>query len=159
GPLYGIEGQGWFMGFYCFTSYVKLTFFRGRSLRPVPPGESKHPEVRYFNIYENDRLDAAQLADWIDQARKLPGEKLAPQRRATMAPELQPYHAHIYFERAQRGAANRLRQQVLESKGRGEFATVLFVGELRDDPVGPHPKGQFEIHFREDAVPQITSLI
>lgn len=76
GPLYGIEGQGWFMGFYCFTSYVKLTFFRGRSLRPLPPGESKHPEVRYFNLYENDPLDAAQLADWIEQASKLPGEKL-----------------------------------------------------------------------------------
>lgn len=76
GPLYGIEGQGWFMGFYCFTSYVKLTFFRGRSLRPVPPGESQHPEVRYFNLYENDALDAAKLADWIEQASMLPGEKL-----------------------------------------------------------------------------------
>lgn len=76
GPLYGIEGQGWFMGFYCFTSYVKLTFFRGKSLRPVPPGESKHAEVRYFNIYENDRLDEAQLTDWIEQASRLPGEKL-----------------------------------------------------------------------------------
>jgi hypothetical protein len=76
GPLYGIEGQGWFMGFYCFTSYVKLTFFRGRSLRPMPPIESKHNEVRYFNVYENDTLDAAQLADWIEQASRLPGEKL-----------------------------------------------------------------------------------
>jgi len=76
GPLYGIEGQGWFMGFYCFTSYVKLTFFRGRSLRPRPPIESKHVEVRYFNIYEDDALDEEQLADWIEQASKLPGEKL-----------------------------------------------------------------------------------
>jgi hypothetical protein len=76
GPLYGIEGQGWFMGFYCFTSYVKLTFFRGRSLRPLPPIESKHVEVRYFNIYEDDTLDEEQLADWIEQASKLPGEKL-----------------------------------------------------------------------------------
>lgn len=76
GPLYGIEGQGWFMGLYCFTSYVKVTFFRGRSLRPVPPGESKHKEVRYFHIYENDALDEAQLADWIEQASRLPGEKL-----------------------------------------------------------------------------------
>jgi hypothetical protein len=76
GPLYGIEGQGWFMGFYCFTSYVKLTFFRGTSLRPVPPGESKHKEVRYFSIYENEALDEAQLAGWIAQASKLPGEKL-----------------------------------------------------------------------------------
>jgi hypothetical protein len=76
GPLYGIEGQGWFMGFYCFTSYVKLTFFRGRSLRPMPPIESKHAEVRYFNLYEDDALDEAQLADWIEQASRLPGEKL-----------------------------------------------------------------------------------
>jgi DOPA 4,5-dioxygenase len=76
-----------------------------------------------------------------------------------MATELQPYHAHIYFEPAERGAANRLRQRLLESKGIGEFASVLFVGELRDEPVGPHPKAQFEIHFREDAVPQVTSLI
>jgi hypothetical protein len=76
GPLYGFEGQGWFMGFYCFTSYVKVTFFRGRSLRPVPPGESKHPEVRYFHIYEKDAFDEARLADWIEQASRLPGEKL-----------------------------------------------------------------------------------
>jgi hypothetical protein len=76
GPLYGIEGQGWFMGFYCFTSYLKVTFFRGRSLRPVPPGESKHPEVRYLHIYEKDALDEGQLADWIEQASRLPGEKL-----------------------------------------------------------------------------------
>jgi aromatic ring-cleaving dioxygenase len=76
-----------------------------------------------------------------------------------MSTELQPYHAHIYFEPTERGAANRLRQRLMESKGSGEFASVLFVGELRDEPVGPHPKAQFEIHFREDAVPQVTSLI
>ena len=73
--------------------------------------------------------------------------------------ELQPYHAHIYFEPAERGAAHRLRQRLLESRGVGELASVVFVGELRDDPVGPHPKAQFEIHFHEDAVPQVTSLI
>jgi len=76
-----------------------------------------------------------------------------------MATERQPYHAHIYFAPGERGAANRLRQRLLEAKGVGEFASVLFVGELRDQPVGPHPKAQFEIHFREEAVPQITSLI
>jgi hypothetical protein len=76
GPLYGIEGQGWFMGFYCFTSYVKLTFFRGSSLRPLPPIESKHKSVRYFSLYENDPLDEAQLADWIEQASRLPGQTL-----------------------------------------------------------------------------------
>ena len=76
-----------------------------------------------------------------------------------MTPELQPYHAHIYFDLAERGAADRLRQRLLQSKGVGEFSSVLFVGELRDEPVGPHPKAQFEIHFREDAVPQVKSLI
>jgi hypothetical protein len=76
GPLYGIEGQGWFVGLYCFTNYVKVTFFRGAALRPVPPGASKHKEVRYFHIYEKDTLDEAQLAAWIEQASRLPGEKL-----------------------------------------------------------------------------------
>jgi aromatic ring-cleaving dioxygenase len=70
-----------------------------------------------------------------------------------------PYHAHIYFEPAERGAAHRLRERLLQSRGTGEFASVLFVGELRDEPVGPHPKAQFEVHFREDAVPQVKSLI
>ena len=76
GPLYGIEGQGWFVSLYCFTSYVKVTFFRGAALRPVPPGESKHKEVRYFHIDGKDALDEAQLAAWIEQASRLPGAKL-----------------------------------------------------------------------------------
>jgi len=76
GPLYGIEGQGWFVSLYCFTNYVKVSFFRGTSLRPVPPGESKQKEVRYFHIHEHDAIDEAQLADWIRQASHLPGEKL-----------------------------------------------------------------------------------
>jgi hypothetical protein len=74
-PFYGIEGQGWFVSFHCFTKYIKVTFFRGSSLRPVPPGESKHKEVRYYDIYEG-ALDEAQLAAWIQQASELPGEKL-----------------------------------------------------------------------------------
>jgi hypothetical protein len=72
-PFYGIEGQGWFLSFHCFTKYVKVTFFRGTSLRPVPPGESKQREVRYVDIHEDDPLDAAQLATWIEQASRLPG--------------------------------------------------------------------------------------
>jgi hypothetical protein len=73
-PFYGIEGQGWFLSFHCFTKYVKVTFFRGTSLRPPPPGESKHKEVRYFDIHEGEQLDEAQLAGWIEQASRLPGE-------------------------------------------------------------------------------------
>ena len=72
-PFYGIEGQGWFLNFHCFTKYVKVAFFRGTSLRPVPPGESKHKEVRYLDIHEDDQLDEAQLAAWVKQASQLPG--------------------------------------------------------------------------------------
>jgi hypothetical protein len=75
-PFYGIEGKGWFLSFHCFAKYVKVTFFRGTSLRPVPPGESKTPETRYLDIYEGDSSDDPQLAKWIKQASKLPGEKL-----------------------------------------------------------------------------------
>jgi hypothetical protein len=72
-PFYGIEGQGWFLGIHCFTNYVKVGFFRGASLRPVPPGESKDKNTRYLNIHEDDQLDEAQLATWIQQAAALPG--------------------------------------------------------------------------------------
>jgi hypothetical protein len=72
-PFYGIEGQGWFLNFHCFTKYVKVAFFRGMSLRPLPPGESKHEEVRYLDVHENDQLDEAQMATWIRQAAALPG--------------------------------------------------------------------------------------
>ena len=74
-PFYGIEGQGWFLSLHVFTKYVKVTFFRGTSLSPVPAGKSKHPEVRYLDIYE-DRLDEEQFADWVKQASRLPGEKM-----------------------------------------------------------------------------------
>jgi hypothetical protein len=72
-PFYGVEGQGWFLNFHCFTNYVKVAFFRGASLRPVPPGTSKHKDVRYLDIHEDDALDEAQLAAWIRQAAALPG--------------------------------------------------------------------------------------
>ena len=75
-PFYGIEGQGWFLGFHCFTKYIKVAFFRGTSLRPVPPGESKQKEVRYLHIHEDDPLDEAQLAAWVKQASQLPGERM-----------------------------------------------------------------------------------
>ncbi len=72
-PFYGIEGQGWFLNLHCFTKYVKVAFFRGTSLRPLPPGESKLKEVRYLDIHEDDQLDEAQMATWIRQAAALPG--------------------------------------------------------------------------------------
>lgn len=75
-PLYGREGQGWFLGIHCFTRYVKVAFFRGASLHPVPPGASRQKEVRYLDIHEDDRLDEALLADWVMQASQLPGERM-----------------------------------------------------------------------------------
>jgi hypothetical protein len=75
-PFYGIEGQGWFLNFHCFTKYIKVAFFRGASLRPLPPGESKHKEVCYLDIHEDDELDEAQLTRWVKQASQLPGERM-----------------------------------------------------------------------------------
>jgi hypothetical protein len=72
-PFYGIEGQGWFLNFHCFTKYLKVAFFRGSSLTPPPPGESKNNEVRYLDIREENQPDEAQLATWIQQAAALPG--------------------------------------------------------------------------------------
>jgi hypothetical protein len=72
-PFYGIEGNGWFLNFHCFTNYVKVAFFRGTSLRPPPPGESKHKEVRYLDIRKDDEINEAQLVMWIRQAADLPG--------------------------------------------------------------------------------------
>jgi hypothetical protein len=74
-PFYGFENEGWFVAFHCFTKYIKVTFFRGTSLRPVPSGESKHPEVRYYDIHE-DELDEDQFTAWVKQASKLPGERM-----------------------------------------------------------------------------------
>jgi hypothetical protein len=80
-PFYGAgdegpgEKNGWFLSFHCFTKYVKVSFFRGTSLRPVPPGASKHKDVRYLDIHEGE-LDEALFADWVKQASRLPGERL-----------------------------------------------------------------------------------
>jgi len=72
-PFYGVEGRGWFLGFHCMTKYIKVAFFRGKSLRPLPPGQSKQKEVRYLDIHEDDKFDEAQLAAWVKQASQLPG--------------------------------------------------------------------------------------
>ena len=75
-PFYGVEGQGWFLGYHCLTKYVKVSLFRGTSLSPVPPVASKQEEVRYLHIYEDDELDEEMLTSWIRQASALPGENL-----------------------------------------------------------------------------------
>jgi hypothetical protein len=74
-PFYGVEEKTWFLSFHCFTRYIKVTFFRGTSLEPVPPGTSKQAEVRYLDIYEG-AFDEARFVDWVKQASRLPGERL-----------------------------------------------------------------------------------
>ena len=75
-PLYGVDDEGWFLGIHVFTKYVKVAFFRGAALRPVPPGASKTQDTRYLNIHEDDQLDEAQLAAWVKKASRLPGERM-----------------------------------------------------------------------------------
>ena len=72
-PFYGLDGQGWFLSFHVFTRYIKVGFFRGTSLRPVPPGESKDKNMRYLHIHEGEQLDEAQFTMWVKQAASLPG--------------------------------------------------------------------------------------
>ena len=74
-PFYGLEDDLWFVSFHCFTKYIKVTFFQGASLVPVPKGKSKYPAVHYYDIHEG-QFDEAQFADWIKQASQLPGEKM-----------------------------------------------------------------------------------
>jgi hypothetical protein len=75
-PFYGMEGEGWFLGIHCFAKYIKVAFFRGMSLKPVPPVLSKSKDTRYFHIHENDRLDEEQFVSWVKQASRLPGERM-----------------------------------------------------------------------------------
>jgi hypothetical protein len=72
-PFYGTEAQGWFLNFHCLTKYIKVAFFNGTSLSPVPPVESKNKGTRYFHIHEDDQLDEQLVAGWIRQASELPG--------------------------------------------------------------------------------------
>ncbi|MNJ69162.1 hypothetical protein D3C77_654790 [compost metagenome] len=75
-PFYGLKGEGWFLSLHCFAKYVKVAFFRGQSLLPVPSGASKSQDTRYLDIREDDVLDEAQFSDWVRQASKLPGERM-----------------------------------------------------------------------------------
>lgn len=72
-PFYGLEGNGWFLGFHCFTKYVKVSFLNGGELDPPPPESSKDPSTRYLHIFEHGIDDEAQLRDWVTQAAALPG--------------------------------------------------------------------------------------
>lgn len=75
-PFYGMEGEGWFLGIHCFAGYIKVAFFRGLSLKPLPPVESRSKDTRYLHIHENDRLDEEQFVSWVRQASQLPGERM-----------------------------------------------------------------------------------
>ncbi|MCA5893131.1 DUF1801 domain-containing protein [Isoptericola sp. NEAU-Y5] len=75
-PFYGHEGDGWFLSFRCYTSYVQVQFLRGTSLDPMPPKPSKHEEVRYLDIHEDEDLQVGQLTSWVKQAARLPGERM-----------------------------------------------------------------------------------
>ncbi len=75
-PMYGVEEGIWFLSLHCFNAYVKIAFFRGAALDPVPPVGSKQKEVRYFHIHEGDAFDEARFADWVRQASELPGEPM-----------------------------------------------------------------------------------
>lgn len=75
-PFYGVEDQGWFLSFHCFATYVKVAFFRGTALNPVPPVAPRQKEVRYLHIREAEPIDETRFADWIGQASRLPGERM-----------------------------------------------------------------------------------
>ncbi len=75
-PFYGVEGQGWFLGFHCFTKYIKVTFLRGAALDPLPPVGSKDPNARYLHIEEGDAIDTPENEAWIRQAATIPGDPL-----------------------------------------------------------------------------------
>jgi hypothetical protein len=75
-PFYGIEEGTWFLSFHCYTRFVKVAFFRGAALTPLPPGASKQKDVRYLDIREDEPIDEAELADWVTQASQLPGVKM-----------------------------------------------------------------------------------
>jgi len=73
-PFYGLPGRGWFVSAHCLTKYVKVTFFQGRALKPIPPGGTpKSGDARWLDIHEADGFDEKQLAAWIKQAAALPG--------------------------------------------------------------------------------------
>lgn len=75
-PMYGTDEKTFFMGFHMITKYVKVAFFQGAQLKPLPPDASTQKAVRYLHIHENDTIDEKQFIAWVKQAAKLPGEKM-----------------------------------------------------------------------------------
>lgn len=75
-PMYGMDGTTWFMSYHCFDKYIKVAFFRGATMEPMPPVASKQKDVRYFHVLEGDELDEKQFTDWVKQASRLPGDKM-----------------------------------------------------------------------------------
>lgn len=75
-PLYGMEEKTWFLGVHVFAKYIKVAFFRGAALDPLPPVGSKQKDVRYFHIHEDEPFDEAQFIGWVKQASQLPGERM-----------------------------------------------------------------------------------
>jgi hypothetical protein len=75
-PFYGMADRSWFLSFHCYTHYIKVAFFRGTSLRPAPPGESKHKEVRYLDVRDDEPFDEKKFVAWVKQASRLPGERM-----------------------------------------------------------------------------------
>lgn len=75
-PLYGLDGETWFLSMHCFKTYVRLTFFKGTELKPMPSKESKVAGVRYYDVTEEAGIDEKQFVTWVKQAVLLPGEKM-----------------------------------------------------------------------------------
>jgi len=96
-PFYGVEGEGWFLSFQVFARYVKVTFFRGTSLRPVPPGASKHKEVRYMDIHEDDGLDVLALRGALGAAQDVQTSIKVPKWDKIRQTEPEPESARSRF--------------------------------------------------------------
>ncbi len=75
-PFYGFENEGWFASFHCYTKYIQVAFFRGAALKPTPPGQSKHKDVRYLDVRADEPLDEGQFVKWMKQASKRPGMRM-----------------------------------------------------------------------------------
>lgn len=75
-PLYGAGDEGWFLGLHCYTGYIKVAFFRGTALQPVPPQPSRSGDTRYLHVGPDAPLDEAQFSAWVRQASRLPGERM-----------------------------------------------------------------------------------